>query len=139
MVFFGASNKAWKQQEKNILIVTHEYPIWMLHAVREGMDNKKAAINKTFKKHFVPTGHFEEYDFAKIPHDDEFVLDLHRPYIDEITYQKAGKKFTRIPEVFDTWFDSGSMPYAVPHFPFENNVEKTAGTGGFAEGRAKKK
>jgi isoleucyl-tRNA synthetase len=124
-----------KYEGKNILIVTHEYPIWMLHAVREGMDNKKAALNKSFEKHFVQTGHFEEYDFAQIPHDDEYVLDLHRPYIDEVTYQKNGKKFTRIPEVFDTWFDSGSMPYAVPHFPFENNLEKTEGannSGNFA-------
>ena len=118
-------------QDKNILIVTHEYPIWMLHAIKEGMDNKKAAITKTFEKYFVPTGNFEEFDFAPIPHDDEYVLDLHRPYIDEVTYQKNGKKFTRIPEVFDTWFDSGSMPYAVPHFPFENNLEKTESVGGF--------
>jgi len=116
-----------KYEGKNILIVTHEYPIWMLHAVREGMDNKKAALNKSFEKHFVQTGHFEEYNFAPISHDDEYVLDLHRPYIDEVTYQKNGKKFTRIPEVFDTWFDSGSMPYAVPHFPFENKSENNEG------------
>jgi len=116
-----------KYEGKNILIVTHEFPIWMLHAVREGMNNKKAAINKSFEEYFVPTGNFEEFDFARISHDDEYVLDLHRPYIDEVTYQKNGKKFTRIPEVFDTWFDSGSMPYAVPHFPFENNLEKGEG------------
>jgi isoleucyl-tRNA synthetase len=111
-----------KYEGKNILIVTHEYPIWMLHTIKGGIDNKKAALNKTLEKHYVKTGHFEEYDFARIPHDDEYILDLHRPYIDEVTYQKNGKTFTRIPEVFDTWFDSGSMPYAVPHFPF--SVEK---------------
>jgi isoleucyl-tRNA synthetase len=113
-----------KYQDKNILIVTHEYPIWMFQAVRDGLNNKQAAAIKIFGEYFVPTGHFEKYDFAPIPHDDEFVLDLHRPYIDEITYIKDGKKFTRIPEVFDTWFDSGSMPYAVPHFPFESDLEK---------------
>lgn len=39
-------------------------------------------------------------------------LDLHRPYIDDVAVEKDGKKFTRIPDVFDVWFDSGSMPYA---------------------------
>jgi isoleucyl-tRNA synthetase len=125
-----------KYQGKNILIITHEYPIWMLHAVREGMDNEKAAINKSFEKYYVKTGHFEEYDFAPIPHDDEYVLDLHRPYIDEITFEKNNKIFTRIPDVFDTWFDSGSMPFAVPHFPFaeNNNSEKKGDTGNFVSG-----
>lgn len=48
------------------------------------------------------------------------VKDLHRPYIDEITFEKNGKKFTRIPEVLDSWFDAASMPYAQFHYPFEN-------------------
>ncbi len=48
------------------------------------------------------------------------VKDLHRPYIDEITFEKDGKKFTRIPEVLDSWFEAGSMPYGQFHYPFEN-------------------
>lgn len=48
------------------------------------------------------------------------VVDLHRHFIDELTIEKDGKTFRRIPEVFDCWFESGSMPYAQQHYPFEN-------------------
>lgn len=48
------------------------------------------------------------------------ISDLHRHYIDELTFNKNGKTFKRIPEVFDCWFESGSMPYAQYHYPFEN-------------------
>ncbi|MDD5427134.1 MAG: isoleucine--tRNA ligase [candidate division Zixibacteria bacterium] len=49
-------------------------------------------------------------------------LDLHKPYIDEIklTCDKCGYTMTRVPELIDVWFDSGSMPYAQWHYPFEN-------------------
>jgi isoleucyl-tRNA synthetase len=49
-------------------------------------------------------------------------LDLHRPYVDEVTWPCAqcGGAMRRVPEVIDVWFDSGSMPYAQWHYPFEN-------------------
>ncbi len=47
-------------------------------------------------------------------------LDLHRPAIDEITFEKDGKTWQRVPEVIDCWFDSGAMSYAQWHYPFEN-------------------
>ena len=49
-------------------------------------------------------------------------LDLHRPYVDEITFTcpKCGGKMQRVPEVIDCWFDSGAMPVAQWHYPFEN-------------------
>jgi isoleucyl-tRNA synthetase len=47
-------------------------------------------------------------------------LDLHRPHIDTVTFQKNGKTYTREPLTVDVWFDSGSMPYAQWHYPFEN-------------------
>lgn len=46
--------------------------------------------------------------------------DLHRHNIDELTFEKNGKTYRRIPEVFDCWFESGSMPYSQNHYPFEN-------------------
>jgi len=52
------------------------------------------------------------------------ISDLHRHFIDDLTFEEDGKIFRRIPEVFDCWFESGSMPYAQNHFPFENR-EKT--------------
>ena len=49
-------------------------------------------------------------------------VELHRPYIDEITCKcpKCGKTMHRVPEVIDCWFDSGAMPFAQHHYPFEN-------------------
>jgi len=49
-------------------------------------------------------------------------LDLHRPYVDEITFAcpKCGGRMQRVPEVIDCWFDSGAMPVAQWHYPFEN-------------------
>ncbi len=52
------------------------------------------------------------------------VEDLHRHFIDDMTFTENGTVYRRIPEVFDCWFESGSMPYAQNHFPFEN-AEKT--------------
>ncbi|MBU4224163.1 isoleucine--tRNA ligase [Patescibacteria group bacterium] len=51
-------------------------------------------------------------------------IDLHRPHIDKIEFQcDCGEKMKRVPEVFDCWFESGSMPYAQKHYPFENKEE----------------
>ena len=49
-------------------------------------------------------------------------VELHRPYIDEITIKcpECGKQMHRVPEVIDCWFDSGAMPFAQHHYPFEN-------------------
>ena len=49
-------------------------------------------------------------------------IELHRPYIDEVTIKcpKCGAQMHRVPEVIDCWFDSGSMPFAQHHYPFEN-------------------
>lgn len=51
--------------------------------------------------------------------------DLHRPYVDEITFKctDCGGKMHRVPELIDVWFDSGSMPVAQWHYPFENQAE----------------
>jgi len=52
-------------------------------------------------------------------------IDLHKPYIDKIEFkcEKCGKKMKRISDVLDCWFESGSMPYAQLHYPFENKEE----------------
>src|SRR5262245_59304304 len=47
-------------------------------------------------------------------------LDLHRPYIDEITFQQGGRTYRRLPYTIDVWFESGAMPYAQWHYPFAN-------------------
>ena len=53
---------------------------------------------------------------------DAAKVELHRPYIDEVTFPcpECGKTMKRVPEVLDCWFDSGAMPFAQHHYPFEN-------------------
>ncbi len=64
------------------------------------------------------------------------VPDLHKHYIDKIEIRKDGKLYHRTPEVLDCWFESGSMPYAQHHYPFENRekVEATFPADFIAEG-----
>ena len=51
----------------------------------------------------------------------EGILDLHKPYVDDITLVKPRRQtMKRVPDLVDVWFDSGAMPYAQWHFPFEN-------------------
>ncbi len=62
-------------------------------------------------------------ELAKKANDPKVAeVELHRPYIDEVTYpcEKCGKTMHRVPEVLDCWFDSGAMPFAQHHYPFEN-------------------
>ncbi|MEW1962013.1 isoleucine--tRNA ligase [Microbacterium sp. NPDC077644] len=66
-----------------------------------------------------------ERDFGALPRNAAGEVDLHRPYIDDLTRPNpddpTGKStMRRIEDVFDVWFDSGSMPYAQVHYPFEN-------------------
>ncbi|MEV7620997.1 isoleucine--tRNA ligase [Microbacterium sp. NPDC089321] len=66
-----------------------------------------------------------ERDFGTLPRNPEGEIDLHRPYIDDLTRPNpddptGNSTMRRIEDVFDVWFDSGSMPYAQVHYPFEN-------------------
>lgn len=64
------------------------------------------------------------------------IEDLHRHHVDQLTIVKGGKTFSRITEVFDCWFESGSMPYAQNHYPFEKKefTEKNFPADFIAEG-----
>lgn len=77
-------------------------------------------INEDNPEEIECIGSIEELrEKAGIPKDK--VLDLHRPYIDDITWEsKNGGTMRRIPELLDVWYDSGSMPFAQWHYPFEN-------------------
>jgi isoleucyl-tRNA synthetase len=66
-----------------------------------------------------------EADFGRLPLNDAGEPDLHRPFIDDLTRPNpddptGASTMRRIPDVLDVWFDSGSMPYAQVHYPFEN-------------------
>ncbi|QJD95696.1 isoleucine--tRNA ligase [Mucilaginibacter robiniae] len=70
----------------------------------------KAEIQKSIAAGFLPA----DFDIA----------DLHRPYVDNVVLVSAnGKKMLREPDLIDVWFDSGAMPYAQWHFPFENQEQ----------------
>ena len=71
--------------------------------------------------HMESIGSREEL-FEKSGDESAKTVELHRPYIDAITIKcpKCGKPMHRVPEVIDCWFDSGAMPFAQHHYPFEN-------------------
>ncbi len=73
-------------------------------------------------KHDECIGSVKELKQKKGVEGVDKLSDLHRPYVDEVTYSclKCGGEMRRVPEVIDCWFDSGAMPFAQWHYPFEN-------------------
>ncbi|MDD5627060.1 MAG: isoleucine--tRNA ligase [Patescibacteria group bacterium] len=65
------------------------------------------------------------------PRNDDILMDLHRPYIDEIVLKcKCGGEMRRVPEVLDCWFDSGAMPFSQNHWPFTDSSSPLKGRAG---------
>jgi isoleucyl-tRNA synthetase len=87
---------------KKILVVSHGDPLWLL--------NKYYESGREYPQ------------FAEVYELDVAVTDLHRPYIDDVILkcEKCGGNSKRVPAVMDVWFDSGAMPYAQWHYPFDN-------------------
>ncbi len=109
-----------KYQNKKILIVTHGAPMWLLFAGASGLDAKDSLDLARSDYSFVGNGEVRELEFAPLPHDENFELDLHRPFIDEVKFDcDCGGDMVRVKEVMDVWFDSGAMPFAQAHYPFE--------------------
>ncbi len=106
---------------KNILIVSHQGPIASMHMIAEGADAGRFIEAKEKQIYTFGFADFRKLDFAPLPHNENYELDVHRPFIDEVRWScECGGEFERIKEVFDTWYDSGSMPYASVHHPFES-------------------
>jgi len=106
-----------QNEGKRILIVTHEYLTWMLISSNDGLNTSETIKIKECKEEFIETGKTLELVPNRLPVNDNFEVDLHRPYIDEVTFVQNGKLMKRIPDVFDTWIDSGSVPYASNYYP----------------------
>lgn len=104
---------------ETILIVTHGIGLESFTALVDGLENKEA-------KELIESSSFSpaeviEVPFVPLPHNRDFTLDYHLPYIDRVQLlDEAGEPLTRIPEVVDCWVESGSMPFAEYHYPFEN-------------------
>ena len=103
-------------------------PIWRTEDGKEevcigSMEELMAEIDKAVKAGVMsgnPYKKFKVGDFSAANYAPENI-DLHRPYIDGVVLvSKSGKPMRREPDLVDVWFDSGSMPYAQQHFPFEH-------------------
>ncbi len=112
-----------KYSGKNILIISHGAVVRAVSLVSEGFSFRKL-LEHTASFHNYRNAEMRELDFVKLPHNENYELDLHRPYIDSVELVlEDGNKMTRVLEVFDTWYDSGSMSFASQHYPFENKIE----------------
>jgi isoleucyl-tRNA synthetase len=100
-------------------------PIWTSEDSSEQIvigsaEELKNQIDNSIAKGFMtenPLGKFVPGNFTAENYD---TFDLHKPYADNIVLEKNGKKLFREPDLIDVWFDSGAMPYAQVHYPFEN-------------------
>lgn len=105
-------------QGKGILFVTHDSPAFMLFSAASGEAFEACCVRKG-EKHtdFLKTGEVRELPFTPLPHNKEFELDLHRPHIDNVKLRgDDGEVLERVPDVFDCWYESGSMPFAQHHY-----------------------
>ena len=111
-----------KYKDKKILIITHGGPAWLLVASAKRLDLVKTLelLSNSRNFHYFDNSEIQELLFSSFPHDSEGELDLHKPYIDEIKLGcDCGGELVRAKEVIDVWFDSGAMPFAEDHYPFD--------------------
>ncbi len=105
---------------KNILIVSHGGPTWLMRAACLGLTPEQtlAGRHDLYPKNAI----VYRLPFVPLPVNADFELDYHRPYIDDVTLIDAlVKEYRRVPEVFDCWFESGSMPYASKQYPVQKH------------------
>ena len=103
-------------------------PIWRTEDGDEelcvgSLEELKHEIDKSVDIGFMKTNPLKDFivgDFSEKNYD---LFDLHRPYVDSVVLKSSsGKKMSRELDLIDVWFDSGSMPYAQLHYPFENKT-----------------
>jgi len=98
--FWGTPLPVWRTEDGE-----EEICIGSIEELNEGIRNANRVLGGDINKYYLHEG----------------ILDLHKPYVDEIILiSKSGKPMKRVPDLIDVWFDSGAMPYAQWHFPFEN-------------------
>ncbi len=98
--FWGTPLPIWKTEDGE-----EEKCIGSIEELNQEIRKAAEVLGEETNKHYLHEG----------------ILDLHKPYVDEITLvSSTGKPMQRVPDLIDVWFDSGAMPYAQWHFPFEN-------------------
>lgn len=111
-----------KHEKENILVISHGIALESLLSASSGMNAQEELTWLKTKSNFRNADIFE-FSYTPLPMNEDFELDLHRPYIDDIRIvDDNGLEYERIPEVLDVWFDSGAMPFAQDHYPFENKA-----------------
>ena len=110
-------------QGKTILIVTHEMPAGLLEAATSLL-NREQTLALLEVDEYLGNAEIKRLNFNVSPHNDDYELDLHRPYIDQVKLDcSCGSSMNRVKEVMDVWFDSGAMPFAQDHYPFAKGQE----------------
>ncbi len=101
-------------------------PIWSTEDASErkcigSVEELYAEMDKSIAKGYMKEYPWKNFEVGKYTKENYEKLDLHRPYVDEIVLVASdGRKMFREPDLIDVWFDSGAMPYAQWHYPFEN-------------------
>ncbi|MEA3476607.1 MAG: isoleucine--tRNA ligase [Bacteroidota bacterium] len=101
-------------------------PIWRTEDSSEvicigSAEQLKSEIDKAIKAGFMESNPMEKFVPGEMSEENYNTFDLHRPYVDDIILvSPKGKKMQRELDLIDVWFDSGAMPYAQFHYPFEN-------------------
>ena len=101
-------------------------PIWVTEDGEEqicigSMEQLKSEIEKSVQAGLMPTNPLADFVVGDMSAENYATFDLHRPFVDDIILvSTSGKAMHRESDLIDVWFDSGSMPYAQLHYPFEN-------------------
>lgn len=100
-------------------------PIWTSEDKTEEIcvgsaEQLKNEIDRSVKAGYMKYNPLEKFIPGTFTKDNYNTFDLHRPYADDIILERNGKKLFRQADLIDVWFDSGAMPYAQLHYPFEN-------------------
>lgn len=110
-----------QNKNENILIVSHGLATEMIPGIIEGADQNRSLEIFVDQVNTQTASLHREHEFIPLPHNENYELDLHRPYIDEVSLVcECGGEMIRTKEVMDVWLDSGAMPFAQDHYPFEN-------------------
>lgn len=100
-------------------------PIWMTEDGKEkicigSVAQLKEEVEKAVRADYMSANPFENYSPGDVSEENYHSFDLHRPFVDHIILvSPSGRKMYREPDLIDVWFDSGAMPYAQYHYPFE--------------------
>lgn len=112
-----------KYENKKIALVSHGDTLWILQTAITGQWGYDVLFGDK-KSHYPETGSVTPFVLPNWPYNHEGALDVHRPFIDRVVIkcEECDEAMHRVPEVLDVWFDSGAMPFAQWHYPFENKA-----------------